>query len=77
MRGFSVFVKKNLVALLLAGLFAIAEYGNYQRGREIDRVCDLLGPHDFEVAHPMTARQEIDNICISREPDDDPVSDEP
>jgi hypothetical protein len=43
----------------------MAEYGNYQRGRELDQVCELLGPHDVAVMSPQTPKEEIDNICIS------------
>jgi hypothetical protein len=61
---------KNPFAWLMVTAFAVAEYGNYQRSKELARVCDLLGPHDVYIDHPTTARQEIDNICISRMPDD-------
>jgi hypothetical protein len=61
---------KNPIAWLLLIAFAIAEHGNYQRGKELTRIRELTGPHDTSVAIPKTARQEIDNICISRQPDD-------
>ena len=63
---------KNPIAWILCVLLGIAGHGNYQRGRDLDRICELLGPHDVAVASPRTAREEIDNICISREPPDDP-----
>jgi hypothetical protein len=56
---------------ILFGLLLIAEYGNWQRGEELSRLCELLGDHDISVGHPRTAREEIDNICISRRPSDD------
>ena len=62
---------KNPFAWLLLIAFIIAEYGNYQRGKELDRICELSGPHDVSVKKPTTPREEIDNICISRQPDDD------
>jgi hypothetical protein len=34
---------KNPLAWLLFAAFLIAEYGNYQRGKELQRVCGLLG----------------------------------
>jgi hypothetical protein len=61
---------KNPSAWLLLIVFAIAEYGNYQRGKELDRICELTGEHDVSVPTPRTVRQEIDKICISRQPDD-------
>jgi hypothetical protein len=66
---------RNPIAWILMALLAAAEYGNYQRGRELDRVCELLGQHDLAVNPPRTAKEEIDNICISREPPDDDQQD--
>ncbi len=58
-------VKNPLVWILLAA-FVIAEYGNYQRGKELHRVCDLLGL-DPAVIAPGTAADEIANICAGRD----------
>jgi hypothetical protein len=57
---------KNPLALLLLLAFAIAEHANYQRSKELNRVCELTGPHDDWVAVPRNDREEIDKICISR-----------
>ena len=46
--------------------FAIAEFGNYERGRDLTRVCELTGPHDVISLHPKTDREEIDSICAAR-----------
>jgi hypothetical protein len=61
---------KNPIAWIVCALLALVVYGNYERGRDLDRVCELLGPHDVVVPSPQTPRQEIDNICISRLPDE-------
>jgi hypothetical protein len=61
---------KNPFAWLLLIAFAVAEYGNYERGKELERVCDLIGPNDVWVEVPRTAKEEIDKICISRQQDD-------
>jgi hypothetical protein len=61
---------RNPLAWLLLAAFAIAEYGNYQRGKELDRVCELTGPHDVWVKSPKTSREEIDKICGARESSD-------
>ena len=59
---------RNPVAWALVAAFALAEYGNWQRGRELSRVCALV-PHEATYAsHQRTARQEIDKICAGREP---------
>ena len=36
-----------------------------------------FGAADLATFPPRTTRQEIDNICITREPDDEPVPDQP
>jgi hypothetical protein len=67
---------RNVPAAFFFVLFAAAEYGNYQTGKDLARVCDSLGPHHVldlhkpTAADPLTARQEIDNICIRHEAED-------
>ena len=34
----------------------------YEKGRDLNRVCELLGEHDVWDAHPTTPQQEIDTI---------------
>jgi len=58
------------LALVLACLLALSIYGNYRTGRDLQRLCELIGPHDVGVAVPRTPREEIDNICIDHEPED-------
>jgi hypothetical protein len=60
----------KVVALILLGLLALAIYGKHQRGSELSRVCELLGPHYLSYQHPQTAAQEIDTICSSLHDDD-------
>jgi hypothetical protein len=62
---------KNPLAWLLLAAFLIAEYGNYQRGKELQRICDLL-EIDAAATAPGTAADEIANICTAR---DDPYED--
>jgi hypothetical protein len=62
---------RNPMAWILFALPIIAEFGNYSRGRELSRVCELLGLHDVAIRNPRTAKEEIDNICIGRLPSDD------
>jgi hypothetical protein len=61
---------RNPAVWIFFFLFVLAEYWNYMKGRELARVCELLGPHEASVRHPRTAREEIDNICLRHEPDD-------
>lgn len=58
---------RNPVAWVLFALLVVAEYGNYTTGRDLERVCSLIGSHDVSVKNPRTARQVIDNICIGHE----------
>jgi hypothetical protein len=64
-------VVENPYAWLLLALFLFAEYSNYKKGVMIDRVCELTGPHDVATSHPKNDREELDNICISRQLDAD------
>jgi hypothetical protein len=61
---------KNPIAWVLLALFAIAEYGNYQRGTELTLVCEgLLGASGAE----MRVDDGALDICNERlsEPYDD------
>ena len=67
-------VKENPIAWILAVLLAIAEHGNYQRGRERDRLCQVSGLLDKELRLTIAARNEIGRICA--DPDDYPNPDD-
>jgi hypothetical protein len=65
----------NPIAWLLLAVLAVAEYGNHHLGRDLTRICELTEPHDVSVSNPRTAREEIDNICLSRpQPEDEDAS---
>jgi hypothetical protein len=61
----------NPAAWIFFVLFLIVEHANYQRGTELARVCELIGPHTASYGHPQNAREEIDTICAGRESDDE------
>ena len=61
--------EQPLVWVLLAA-FLLAEYGNWTRGRELRRVCELLPHEDVYHSRPKTTAQEIASICASRLDDD-------
>ena len=63
-------VLANPTAWFLFILLVVAEYGNYRHGRELTRVCELTGPHDVASRAPKNDREELDTICINRQPDD-------
>lgn len=58
----------NPLAWILLTLLIVAEWGNYHRGRELTRVCELIGPHDVYYPRPKTPHEEIAHICANREP---------
>lgn len=60
---------RNPVAWILLGLLLVAEWGNYQNGRDLRRVCDLVAPHIMTVPdrYATTVEQKVDNICLRRE----------
>lgn len=57
-------VVKNPMVWILVGLLVLAECGSHLRWRELVHMCELLGTHDAH-EHPITAKEEIDNICAS------------
>jgi hypothetical protein len=56
--------------LLLLCLLWVSVYVNFSIGRELRRVCELIGRHDAVVRSPRTQRDEIGSICLRREPED-------
>ena len=63
-------IERHGIELFLLGVLAVALYGHYETGRDLARICDLLGSHNAWVAHPQTDRQEIDDICIDHQQED-------
>jgi hypothetical protein len=61
-------IRNPLVWLLLA-LFVIAEYNNYQRGKELSAVCDVLPYADALPARPRTDLEKAQAICENRQYD--------
>ncbi len=53
--------------LILFGLFALAEFWNWQKGRDLARVCEIVGPFTAESYPARSPRQELANICLSHE----------
>ena len=54
-----------VVVLLVASIvfLLIAEYNNYQRELEIDRLCEWTGPHDVIMDHPRNNRERVETFC--------------
>jgi hypothetical protein len=55
---------ENPLAWFLAALLLAVEYESHQRGRDLDRVCELFGPHDASYGHPATPREEKTRFAI-------------
>ena len=56
------------VAWILLALFTLAEFGNWQMGNEIRRVCELVRQGDFSIAKPEPLIEELEAICSNRTP---------
>jgi hypothetical protein len=56
--------------LLLLGLLWVSVYVNFSIGRDLRRVCELIGRYDAVVGSPRMSRDEIGSICLRREPED-------
>jgi hypothetical protein len=54
---------RNPLAWLLLGAFLIASFKYFERDKQLERVCELTGPHDVMTSHPRNGRDEVDNIC--------------
>ncbi|WP_428668059.1 hypothetical protein [Reyranella sp.] len=61
---------KNPLAWILFVLFLIAEGGNWQRGVELSRLCELTGLDDDLVANLTANQREIRRICVGRRPEE-------
>jgi hypothetical protein len=59
---------RNPATWVLFGLLVVAEWGNYETGRDLMRVCELIGSPVAFSPRPRTTEQEINNICVSHEP---------
>jgi hypothetical protein len=62
----------NPAALFFFAAFLIAEYGNYQRGRELTQMCELLSYPDVMVANPKTGLGKVAEFCFDRLSDNGP-----
>jgi hypothetical protein len=56
--------------LLLLGLLWVSVHVNFSIGRDLRRVCKLIGPQHAEVGSPRMPHHEIGSICLRREPED-------
>jgi hypothetical protein len=68
-------LSKNPLAWLLAIAFVLAEYGNYRKGEDLRRICELLQerlPAGYSTK-PRTPMEEVVKICSSHDPDDVPA----
>jgi hypothetical protein len=61
---------RDLLILLLGAVLAYLIYRHYSTGRDLQRICELIGSHDTSVTIPSSPRQEIDNICINHRADE-------
>jgi hypothetical protein len=54
----------NPLGWVLFALLLLSIYYHYRDGKDLEKVCELTGPHDVSVPNPLTTQQEITNICL-------------
>lgn len=62
----------NPLAVLFFAVAVYAVYSNYQRGREMRQLCEILSYPDVMVANPKTGLGKLANLCSERLSDDGP-----
>lgn len=75
MKPFLVWMTQSSARILVVMLLAVLGYfvmDAYQAGRDLGRVCSLLGSHDATGADITAERRSIDAICLGQETDDEP-----
>jgi hypothetical protein len=60
---------QNYGSVVLCLLFVVAVYWNFRKGEEINRLCELIGSHFVSADQSRTNREELGNICITKEYD--------
>ena len=65
----NMWIQRHAIEVVLLGLLALSLYGHYETGKDLRRVCELIGRHDASYGHPLTPQEEIDTICNVHEPD--------
>jgi hypothetical protein len=65
-REIGFWLLQNYVSVVLCLLFVVAAYWNFRKGEEINRLCELIGPHFVSVDYPRGKREELDSICIAK-----------
>lgn len=56
---------KNALILCLAAALALSLIGYYKRGKDIENICKLLGPHDDLILAPKNPIEQVGNICVA------------
>ena len=58
-------MRRDLLIMLLGAVLAYLLYRHYSTVRDLQRVCELIGPREASITIPNSPRQEIDSICIN------------
>jgi hypothetical protein len=61
---------RNPAAWALAGLLAVALHGSYQRGKELDTVCEAIPWPEVTSTHPRNVLEAAQAICVNRKTSD-------
>jgi len=64
-RVFDLFMR-NPIAWALLGILAVTLLGGYQRGKDLDTVCEAIPWPAFTRDHPLDALEAAQAICVAR-----------
>ena len=62
---------RDLMTADLAVMLAVSVWSLSRTRLDLERVCELTGPHEFSHEHSVTPQQEIDMLCLRHASDDD------
>ena len=62
---------RDLMIAALAVMLAVSVWSLSRTRLDLERVCELTGPHEFSHEHPITPQQEIDTLCLHHASGDD------
>ena len=59
-------LSRNPLAWILLALLLLAEYWNYQHGKQLDTVCEAIRWPDVLPNNPKTDLEKAQIICVDR-----------
>jgi hypothetical protein len=69
-------LNSNPLAWFLLFVALMSGYGNYKQAKDLERICELSGPHGDVVAVAKTKQEKLANLCAGRKVEDDDDDDD-